>query len=138
MIRLYLTTLKNQISKLQLLKGTSTAYALGTLTISVNGLNAKLDGVLYLPSIQLNLISIKQFEDLCYAILISENLMFLVHSDHEPTVIAKYSPKMTYTQAQDRETFLRRIIMNKTKFCLTLLKLLGSENIFLEKSLKIQ
>ena len=61
---------------------TSTAYALGTLTISVNGLNAKLDGVLYLPSIQLNLISIKQFEDLCYAILISENLLFLVHSEH--------------------------------------------------------
>lgn len=116
---------------------TSTAYALGTLTISVNGLNAKLDGVLYLPSIQLNLISIKQFEDLCYAILISENLMFLVHSDHEPTVIAKYSPKDDLYSGPRSGNFLKKNHNEQNQILLdTAKKLLGSENIFLEKSLK--
>ena len=47
---------------------TSYAQAEGTLLITVNGLDIKLKEVLYIPEIKLNLISIKQFEDLGFDI----------------------------------------------------------------------
>ena len=37
-----------------------------------------------------------------------ENLMFLVHSDHEPTVIAKYSPKDDLYSGPRSGNFLKK------------------------------
>lgn len=72
---------------------TSYAQAEGTLLITVNGLDIKLKEVLYIPEIKLNLISIKQFEDLGFSILISDYHMFVLHNAHAPIVVAKYCKK---------------------------------------------
>ena len=79
---------------------TSYAQAEGTLLITVNGLDIKLKEVLYIPEIKLNLISIKQFEDLGFSILISDYHMFVLHNAHAPIVVAKYCKRMTYTLDQ--------------------------------------
>lgn len=63
----------------------------GTFEISVNGSSLKLHEVLYIPSIRMNLISLKQIEGSDYSITISQYKMFIIDSERQPILIAKLS-----------------------------------------------